>query len=211
MEYTIGIIGFGFVGKAIQHGFAQTTDFRINDVDPRISRHTVEEVTKESDFIFICVPTPMDIDTCEADLSIMDSVVDSISQYISDNVNPIILIKSTAVPGTTARYQDKYPHMRFIFNPEFLTERTFKLDFINQSRIVLGGNPEDTHEIAKLYEIRFPGTPIFHTTTQAAELIKYICNCFFAVKVSYFNEMGQVCEKVGLDYDHPSHPFPYQS
>jgi len=198
--FTIGIIGFGFVGKAIQHGFAQTTNFRIYDVNPLESLDTLEDTVYYSDFIFVCVPTPTNFETGEQDNSIVDSVVDQCAPLIS-NTHKILIIKTTTVPGTTQKCIDKYPQCRIVFNPEFLTERTFRLDFINQSRIILGGNIEDTKEVEKLYRSRFPTTPVFHTSATAGEMVKYFCNCFFAVKVSFMNEMYQFCEKLGLEYN----------
>jgi len=64
----------------------------------------------------------------------------------------------------------------------------------------LGGRPKDTSEVAELFKDRFPGAIIYETDTKSAELIKYICNCFFAVKVSYLNEIKEICDKIGIDY-----------
>lgn len=198
---TIGIIGFGFVGKAIHHGFAQWADFRIYDKNPTLSLHTFEEVAHESDFIFICLPTPTDFETGSIDLSIIDDAIDRLGAICDgEGPDPIVVIKSTVVPGTIERYRRKHPQMCLVFNPEFLTERTSKLDFINQSRIILGGSQVGMNELEELYKVRFPGTPIFKTTSTAAELVKYMANCFFAVKVSFMNEMNQVCKKLGLEY-----------
>jgi UDPglucose 6-dehydrogenase len=199
-KYTIGIIGFGFVGKAIQHGFAQAADFCIHDVNPLESIDTLEDTVYYSDFIFVCVPTPTNFETGEQDNSIVDSVVDQCAPLIS-NTDKILVIKTTTVPGTTQKYIDKYPQCHIVFNPEFLTERTFRLDFINQSRIVLGGKLEDTKEVEKLYRTRFPTTPVFHTSATAGEMVKYFANCFFACKVAFMNEMYQFCEKLGIKYD----------
>ena len=89
----IGIIGFGFVGRAIQHGFAQTCDFRIYDVDPRASTHTLKEVC-ECPYIFVCVPTPMHIETGKFDASILNRVVAEIAPLVA-NTGRIVIIKST--------------------------------------------------------------------------------------------------------------------
>ena len=71
----IGIIGFGIVGRAIQHGFQQKANFYIYDINPTISENTLEEVIEKSEYIFICVPTPMDIDTGRQDLSIIEDLL----------------------------------------------------------------------------------------------------------------------------------------
>jgi nucleotide sugar dehydrogenase len=200
----IGIIGFGMVGQAIHHGFSLTTDFRIYDKDPKLSDNTFREVIEDSDFIFICVPTPMKKKTGGADISIIKEVLDSIlkTNYRKDIRldEKIIIIKSTVPPGTTAKLSWKYPELNIIHNPEFLTARSFRLDFINQSRIILGGNEEDCKKVEELYRMRFLHTPIYITDSTTAEMAKYTANCFFATKISFFNEIYDICQKLDIDY-----------
>jgi nucleotide sugar dehydrogenase len=197
----IGIIGNGFVGSAIMHGFIlHTEDIMIYDKDPKRSTDSMSNLVYNSDVIFICVPTPM-FESGECDLSIVNSVVEELSQhkYIDKKV---IVIKSTVVPGTTEALAKKYPKMNFVFNPEFLTERKARLDFINTSRIVLGSNNLLANDIVeKLYRLRFPYTKIIKTDFGTAQLIKYMANCFFATKVSFMNEMHQVCKSINGDWD----------
>jgi len=197
----IGIIGNGFVGSAILHGFILHVDnIMIYDTDPRRSTHTMEDLVSQSDVIFICVPTPM-FESGECDLSIVESVVCEISKnrLIDEKV---IVIKSTVVPGTVESLASKYPEMNFVFNPEFLTERAARLDFINTSRIVLGSNKVKASDIVEdLYRLRFPYTSIIKTDFGTAQLIKYMANCFFATKVSFMNEMYQVCKAINGDWN----------
>jgi len=199
-KYTIGIIGFGIVGKALQHGFAQTTDFRIYDINPVISENTIEEVCNDSDFIFICVPTPMDGETGISDYSIVEDTIKKCRPHVKDS-RKILIIKSTVVPGTTELLQEKYPDVRIVFNPEFLTARSFRLDFINTSRIILGGYSDDVRTVYKLYRQRFPNTPILCTDPTSAEAAKCFANCFFATKVALCNEFYDICEGLEIDYN----------
>ena len=201
MEYNIGIIGNGFVGSAISAGFLlHVNDIFIYDVLPEKSTHTFSEVLNSSDVVFVSVPTPMrQVEGGDIDLSIMDSVIEKISRY-NDRDN-VIVIKSTVVPGTVEKYVEKYPDLNFVFNPEFLTERKARLDFINTARIVLGGTVEDCDRVEDLYRQRFPYTPVVKTDLATAQLIKYMANCFFAVKVSYMNEMKQICDAAGANWD----------
>ena len=75
-------------------------------------------------------------------------------------------------------------------------------DFLSQTRYVLGGESEDTKKVANLYRDRFGKTiSIIETDFESAELIKYVCNCFFATKVSFMNEMKQISDKVGADWE----------
>jgi nucleotide sugar dehydrogenase len=197
----IGIIGNGFVGSAIMHGFVlHVDDIMIYDKDPKRSTHSFEDVVNLSDVIFICVPTPM-FESGECDLSIVNSVAEDLSKYdcIQEKV---VVIKSTVVPGTTEKLAEKYREMNFVFNPEFLTERKARLDFINTSRIVLGGDKRKAiDKVEQLYRLRFPYTKVIKTDFGTAQLIKYMANCFFATKVSFMNEMYQVCEAIGGDWD----------
>jgi len=204
MQYNIGIIGFGFVGRAIHHGFAQTTNFRIYDKNPKLSENTLEETVRDSDFIFVSVPTPTNMKTGECDTSILEGVIEDIKKYLTPK--KIVIIKSTIEPGTTKKIKDKAPHLRIVFNPEFLTERTYKLDFINTSRIILGGDYLDCLEVANLYRERFPegSVPIYITDSTTAELVKYMSNCFLASKVMIFNEFYDICEALGVDYNEAS-------
>jgi UDPglucose 6-dehydrogenase len=197
----IGIVGNGFVGSAIMHGFIlHTDDIMIYDKDPKRSTHSLGELVLHSDVVFICVPTPM-FESGECDLSIVESVTEEISRYNCIE-KKVVVIKSTVVPGTTEALAEKYPNMNFVFNPEFLTERKARLDFINTSRIVLGSNNVLANNIVeKLYRLRFPYTKIIKTDFGTAQLIKYMANCFFATKVSFMNEMYQICEAIDGDWN----------
>ena len=197
----VGIIGNGFVGKAIVHGFIlHVGDIRIYDKDPKRTTHTMKELVDGSDVIFVCVPTPM-FESGECDLSIVKSVVEELAQH-EHIKKKVIVIKSTVVPGTTENLAATFPELNFVFNPEFLTERKARLDFINTSRIVLGSdNPDANNIVEKLYRIRFPYTKIIKTDFGTAQLIKYMANCFFATKVSFMNEMHQICEAINGDWD----------
>ena len=197
----IGIIGNGFVGSAIAFGFGLHADIKIYDKNNSKCMNTLEEVVNGSEFIFLSLPTPMSLSkNGKIDLSIIDQAFQEILA-VNDGADKIFVIKSTVVPGTTKYFQDKYPQLKIVFNPEFLTERAARLDFINAARIVIGGSPEDNERLANLYRARFPYTKIVKTDTQSAEFVKYMCNCFFASKVSFVNEMKQMSDVLELDWD----------
>lgn len=197
----IGIIGNGFVGSAMAAGFGLHANIKIYDKDPRRGCDTLKEVVNDSEFIFVCVPTPMrDLHGGDIDLAIMDSVFEEIHSVNRRDDN-IFVIKSTVIPGTTQKYIDKYPNLRIVFNPEFLTERNANLDFINASRIIVGGSTVLTERIQELYRERFPYTRIIETDAGSAEFTKYMCNCFFATKISYMNEMRQAACKLDFNWE----------
>lgn len=197
----IGIIGNGFVGSAIAAGFGLHHNIMIYDVSPERSMNTLDDVVS-ADFIFVCVPTPMSLKRDnEIDLSIVDDVFGRISQHENLNKDAVCILKSTVTPGTTLNLSKKYNNLNIIFNPEFLTERSARLDFINASRIVLGGRAEACLRVSDLYATRFPHTKIITTDSRTAEFTKYLCNAFFATKVGFMNEMRQLSDKLGLDWN----------
>ena len=193
----IGIIGNGFVGNSIAFGFSPTHEIRIHDKDSKRNMNTIEEVL-DSDFIFVAVPTPMNPDG-SINLDIVKRALDEISE--KNKKDNIIILKSTMVPGTSGLLQHKYENLNIVFNPEFLTERTAKLDFLTQARIVLGGNPKFTEKVKELFEERFMHCYVIETNLTTAEMIKYMNNVFFATKVSLMNEFKQVCEEIGANWE----------
>ena len=109
----IGVVGKGFVGTAVAHGFSHQTgfgaDIKIYDIDPKKSVNTLEDTVNNSDFIFLSVPTPSHKDG-SIDLSILENALESINK-VNKNHNNIILIRSTVVPGTTQNFQKKFPNL----------------------------------------------------------------------------------------------------
>lgn len=199
----IGIVGRGFVGSAVEFGFSAQTGcnaiVKVYDKDSKKTLHSLDDTINNSDYIFLSVPTPSN-DDGSINLDILDEALSSINAINSrDN---IILIRSTIVPGTSSFFTKKYPQLSLVFNPEFLTERSAKFDFINQSRFILGGNMLHTARIASLFKWRFGDSiPIIQTDFQTAELIKYMNNCFFATKVSFLNEMKLISNKIGANWN----------
>ncbi len=197
----IGIIGNGFVGSAILHGFILHTDhIYVYDKKKSVSNNTLKETIENSDIIFMCLPTPMQ-ENGECDLSIIYGCFEEILSLQLNLKSKVFVIKSTVVPGTTVSLENKFPSLRFVFNPEFLTQRRSRLDFINTSRIILGGKEENLKILETLYRNRFPYTKIIKTDSKTAELIKYMCNCFFATKISFMNEMKQICDALETDWN----------
>ena len=146
MKTKIGIIGNGFVGSAIAAGFGLHSKIKVYDKQSNKSIDTFQEVLN-CDFVFVCLPSPMDSNNDgKLDLSIIDSVFKQISNQNRRSDN-IFIIKSTVTPGTTDKYIQQYPNLNIIFNPEFLTERAARLDFINSSRIVLGGQEHNLKKV----------------------------------------------------------------
>jgi len=203
----IGILGNGFVGSAISSGFGLHAKIRIYDKDPNKSTHNLSEVVNQSDFIFVSVPTPMNKKKNGVmDTSIIDSVFDEVVNR-NERTDNIFIVKSTVIPGTMEGLIERYPQLNIIHSPEFLTERSARLDFINASRVILGGEPELTNKVEGLFRERFPFVKIIQTDVGTAQFIKYMANCFFATKVSFMNEMRQAANKLSIDWNQVMNGF----
>ena len=195
----IGIIGQGYVGTALKEGFQDFYQVETYDkYDLGKSTHSkISDIVELSDVIFVCVPTPM-----RQDGSCYTGIVEEVIREINENANgQIVVIKSTVPPGTTDRINQEYTHSTVIFNPEFLTEANFIQDFKNQSRIILGGDRKGTNIVRQIYSRIFPNATIVKTGAKHAEMVKYFTNCFLATKVSFANEMYNICQQLDLDYD----------
>ena len=204
----VGVIGSGFVGTAIISGFGLHSEIKVYDKDPRKSTHPIGDVVNDSEFIFVCVPTPMhDALGGSIDTSIIEDVFSEVQSVMKSNMDPILIIKSTVTPGTIEMLQNKYPNLNIIHSPEFLTERAANIDFINASRIVLGGDKALTDRAKELFRDRFPYKKIIQTDAPTAQFIKYMSNCFFAVKVSFMNEMKQGASALGANWNDVMHGF----
>jgi len=167
----------------------------------------LKKSVKESDIIFICVGTPTKKGGSSADLSQIYNVTKEISSSI--NSFKIIITKST-VPVTTGDEIEKILLKRnnknkfaVISNPEFLREGEAIRDFIYPDRIVVGSNDKKANRIMKnLYSpLISKGAQYLSTSRRAAELIKYASNSFLATKITFINEIANLCEKTGINVE----------
>ena len=162
---------------------------------------------KNSDIIFICVGTPTKKNGSSADLSQIYSVANEISTSI--NKFKIIITKST-VPVTTGDEIEKILSKKnnkkkfaVVSNPEFLREGEALRDFTYPDRIVIGSNDKKSNRIMKTLYLPLisKGSQYVHTSRRAAELIKYASNSFLATKITFINEIANLCEKTGINVE----------
>jgi len=188
----IGIMGVGMVGGALKNYF-ESIGKKIFLYDNGKNFGSVEEIN-QADIIFICVPTPFDKEK-GFDLFFVE---DAISKIKGEK---IIVIKSTVLPGTTEKLQKKYPQHKFLFNPEFLTELTADQDMKYPDRQIIGYTKESYNIAGDVLEI-LPLAP-FEKIMPAteAEMVKYFGNTWFSIKVIFANQMYDLCQKLGLNYD----------
>jgi UDPglucose 6-dehydrogenase len=165
----------------------------------------VAEAVRDNLVVFICVGTPQDPHG-RADLKYVLSAGKTIAEHM--NGYKVIVIKSTVPVGTGDRVEalirettgGKYP-FSVASNPEFLREGAAIEDFMRPNRVVIGTTDKQSAAIlSDLYQpLNLIDTPILSTGRRTAELIKYAANAFLAVKISYINEMADLCERVGAD------------
>ena len=195
---SVGIVGNGFVGGAVANGLKDFCDVRIYDVDPERSTHRYNDVVF-SEFVFVCLPTPMyDVEGGDCNLSIVEKFFEELPTICEG----IFVLKSTVPIGTTRRLREKYPHLKIVHNPEFLTAANANRDFVNADRHVIGGNEEWTTPLREFYEYCYPNIPVFTMQSEESECVKYFANCFLATKLMVFNEMKILTESIpDVDYD----------
>ncbi len=162
---------------------------------------SLERMLDLSDIIFIAVDTPPTY-SGDADLSRVMGVVDELEQVGTD-ANHVLVMKSTVPVGTGERVRAELDArglagVGYCSNPEFLKEGAAIADFLQPDRVVIGSFDEEHGDrVAALYAPL--GAPIVRTTVPSAEMVKYASNAFLATKISFINEIANVCEEVGAD------------
>lgn len=222
----ICVVGAGYVGMTTAVCFAEMGyKVRIIDIDEKkiskinegkipiyeegmqeLLEKNIERIkaTNEYDFsediVFICVGTPSKEDG-KIELKYVLDAVENVSLKIRDK--GIIVIKSTVFPGTTEKIlkpliQKYRKNVSVAVNPEFLREGKAIYDFLNPDRIIIGtDNKRSADLLKKLYEPL--KAPILLTTLSEAEMIKYASNALLAAKISFSNEIGNLCKILGID------------
>ncbi len=197
-EIKIGIIGWGMVGKstaiALQRPFTFFDSIDIKDLE-------LESKLIYLNTLFICLPTPT-LENGKQDISAIHWWLNKIEHVYQNQLGyPIVVIRSTVLPGTTELLAKKYPLLSLVHMPEFLTESTAKEDAQNPEFLVIGTNDpfirKQMQEI--LSYIHSVHETIFCSTT-TAEMIKYTMNTFFSLKVIFGNQIWDICRQVGADY-----------
>jgi UDPglucose 6-dehydrogenase len=188
----IAIMGTGMVGGSLDRYFT-SRDIVAGLYDPPKGLND-PSVLDRADIVFVCVPTPYYPDT-GFDRSFID---DALKMLKGDK---IVVIKSTVMPGTTAQLQKEYPHLRMMYNPEFLTEITADQDMCFPDRQILG-TTERSYTVAADVMAMLPLAPFERIMpSTSAEMVKYFGNTWFALKVAFANQFYDVCQKMGVEYD----------
>lgn len=165
-----------------------------------------EEAIPEVEFIFLAVDTPQTLGGA-SDLRNLRAAAHSVATSLNGYA-PIVVNKSTSPIGTGDMLEtilwretrDGHKPPTIVANPEFLQQGRAVRDFFAPTRIVVGaGSPEDARRVADLYQ-GLPGEVVL-TSRRTAEMIKYVANTFLATRISFINEVAQLCEAMGVDVD----------
>ncbi|MFN8187924.1 MAG: UDP-glucose/GDP-mannose dehydrogenase family protein [Gaiellales bacterium] len=162
----------------------------------------IGDVLRSARIVFVCVGTPPTY-SGDADLSAVWHLVEELEHDVEGRGDTILVMKSTVPVGTGAKVMTELAargveRVDYVSNPEFLAEGTAVDDFQHPDRIVLGGVSEAALEaVAGLYDGL--GAPVVRTDIASAEMIKYASNAFLATKISFINEIANVCEETGAD------------
>jgi len=224
----VAVIGSGYVGLSTAVGMSElghqviaadidlrkVESLRIgispiteNGMDAAISRGLdarslefttdVSAAVSEAEVVFLCLPTPQQ-DDGSADLSFVEAVAMQIGQHLQPNA--IVVNKSTVPVGSSvvvAKWLVR-TDVLVVSNPEFLRQGTALHDFLNPTRIVIGGdNPDAVERVAQLY--KNVDAPILKMNAASAEALKYAANSFLATKLTFINAIADICELVGAD------------
>ena len=189
----IGIIGYGFVGKALAAGLNENVS--LLKIDPKLNTNINDLIDFKPNAIFICVPTPMNEDFSQ-DISILNDVIKKINAL---NLQSLIIIKSTVLPKYIIEIEKQISE--FIYNPEFLREKHANQDFIDSKLIVFGQNNTSAKKLEEIYRdhSKCICTDYIYTDAIAASLIKYSINSFLATKVTFFNELNSLFNQSGTE------------
>ena len=191
----IGIIGFGFVGKALKNGLKDNVDSI--QIDPKLNTNIADLHDYKADIVFICLPTPMNDDGSQN----IDIVKDAIYEVNKYDSNILVVLKSTILPKYVVEISNLTKNI--VVNPEFLRDKHANEDFINSEIIVFGGEKENCKKLAKFYENHTKCTckDYVFTDSISASLIKYTINSFLALKVVFFNELKSVFDNLNSQND----------
>jgi UDPglucose 6-dehydrogenase len=193
MSKKIGIIGYGFVGKAVA---ASYDNVLVSDPAYPDITQSIETLKNKCKCIFICVPTPQSA-TGECNTRILESVINELTGY-----EGIVISKSTASPELYDEIE-KTSGLNFAHVPEFLTQANAVHDYLNPRKVVIGCNKEIRKKVKKYVLtdlVNFQGK-VEYCTAAEASFFKYLANTMLAMKVIMNNEYRELAQALGISYD----------
>ena len=210
----IGIIGYGYVGKAFYEFFKNHYEIYVYDNNEekiheaqqeKINIRHINNLNTDSQnlhLIVICVNTPSKEDG-STNIENVDNVLATIQG------EKLVLIKSTIPPKSTNNFSKKYPHLRLVFSPEYIGESIYYLPYpynfhkevIKVPYFIFGGKDKDTSEAIEYYIlVAGPTKEYIQTDSLSAEICKYMENTYFATKIIFCNEFYNLCKHFNTEY-----------
>lgn len=199
--FRLGIVGHGFVGKAVEYAFTHPlVDLHI--ADPKYDTSIDDMLEFNPMCVFVCAPTPMNPDSGFVDASIVEDAV----LKLIEHSEALVVVKSTITPDIIDRlYNSMFEDGvdRFVYNPEFLTEKAAEEQFVNAEFHVLGGTERATAELTQIYDIfSLCKSDLYYRMSAAeASFVKYGINAFLATKVTFFNQLFDLVNSFGCSYN----------
>lgn len=202
---SVGVMGLGMVGGALYRYFEKHRQLvpgeSLFGFDPFREGFKELAPVQKAEIVFVAVPTPYltgENGAVGFDLSYVRQAVESLEG------SKVVVIKSTVLPGTTDALQAEYPQHRFMFNPEFLTEATADQDMNYPDRQLVGTTDPSFTAATDVMHL-LPMAPFERVMpAKEAEMVKYFGNTWFSTKVIFANQMYDMCQALGVDYDQVS-------
>jgi len=188
-DYSVYVIGYGVTGKS--------TAFVLRIPKEKCIDSKNKEEVGIAECYILCLPTPTV--NGKQDLSAIDEWLKKIKKL---NEEALVILRSTVLPGTTEKFIKKYG-LDIVFVPEFLTESTALDDAREPEFMVIGSNDILLRRYAyKFFESRYVNPKMWiYCSPTTAEMVKYAMNCFFALKVTYANQLWDLCQETGANYE----------
>jgi len=197
---SVSIIGIGFVGGAMNKSFKEKGYNSI--CYDKFKQIGLLEDTLKSSIMFLALPTAYSKSKMEYDKVPIRETCKKLVEY---NYSGLVVIKSTVEPGTTETLVKEFPELKFIHNPEFLTAATAYTDFHNQKHIVLGKasnvKMNNISDLLEFYSSTYPNAEISICSATESESMKSFVNCFYSVKIQFFNELYLACKASNCNYE----------
>lgn len=199
--FRLGIVGHGFVGRAVEYAFTHPlVDLHI--ADPKYDTSIDDMLEFDPMCVFVCAPTPMNPESGFVDASIVEDAV----LKLIEHTEALVVVKSTITPDIIDRlYNSMFEDGvdRFVYNPEFLTEKSAEEQFVNADFHVLGGTERGTAELTQIYDIfsLCKSDTYYRMSAAEASFVKYGINAFLATKVTFFNQFFDLVNMFGCSYN----------
>lgn len=214
-KISINIIGYGYVGSSMGYLCEKNNiEFNVCDLNQKEGAFNYfnnvselvnfSETNSDINFYVIAVPTPSDTQG-NCDTSIVRNILSQLRMLV--NKETYVIIKSTLVPGTSNSLNIQFPTLNIVFCPEFLRQKTYKDDIYNAEFVLLGIPPkfdmvkyQNILKVIRIFYKHNTQIDILMRSYEECELFKYTLNTYFATKITFFNEIYNLCESMDVDY-----------